>query len=527
MSELAIDIRPATSVYGTYRRLSYKPWFAIAEFIDNSTQSYYDHIFELKEDPNFKRMVINIRYDAGEKILEIIDNAFGMNWENFQRALILDKPPLNREGRNEFGMGLKTAACWFGNLWTVETTEYGSNKMFSATMDIKKLESEKTESIVPVVTHVPFEMHQTKITIRDLNQVMASSAIRKTKDLLERIYRNDLRSGEIDIIWNGEHLKYSEIEILKDEMPDGTVKEWKDSVEFEVNDPFGKVFHVKGWIGLQSVGRTKQSGFALLRRGRVVVGTDSNYYPEEIFHTGQTYEKLYLVGELDLYDFEITQAKDGFMWDNGLEDSFIECLTRELGSREYFNRIKKLKNKNEAKKVSEISEETKREIISTTVGKFKELTKTSKSLFDDHLFENLANNLKVCESNDINYSSNLNVEQRKIDDFSLVKNVYEFDVENYSINVKWDDRSELGYWLSVDNETDKGFDLIINIRHRFFTPYQNQPEFLNVINQFAIALVLSEKKARSSSSNANGLIEPFAIRTYMNQLLEKLAIEKE
>lgn len=43
MNGLEIDIRPATSVYGTYRRLSYKPWFAIAEFIDNSTQSYYDH----------------------------------------------------------------------------------------------------------------------------------------------------------------------------------------------------------------------------------------------------------------------------------------------------------------------------------------------------------------------------------------------------------------------------------------------------------------------------------------------------
>ena len=66
-----IDIRPATSVYGTYRRLSYKPWFAIAEFIDNSTQSYYDHRKELKNDPNFKRLVINIRYDSNEQLLEI------------------------------------------------------------------------------------------------------------------------------------------------------------------------------------------------------------------------------------------------------------------------------------------------------------------------------------------------------------------------------------------------------------------------------------------------------------------------
>ncbi len=515
-----IDIRPATSVYGTYRRLSYKPWFAIAEFIDNSTQSYYDHKKELKGDPNFKRLVINIRYDSNEQLLEITDNAFGMNWEDFQRALVLDKPPKNRDGRNEFGMGLKTAACWFGNLWTVETTEYGSNQMFSATMDIKQFEVEKTEIIKPIITYVPFEMHQTKITIKDLNQKMASSAIKKTKDLLQRIYRNDLRTDEIDIIWNGEHLEYSEIEILQEEQKDGTTKKWKDEVSFEVNDPFGKTFHVKGWVGIQAHGITKQSGFALLRRGRVVVGTDSNYYPEEIFHTGQTYEKLYLVGELDLYDFDITQAKDGFMWDNGLEDNFIDCLIRELGSKGYFEKIKKLKNKNEAKKVTEISEETKKEIITTTVEKFYNIVRDDKPLFDDNVEKT---QLALTENKDQNNEA----KDFSNTDFTGVNDIYEFNIENYNIKVKWDDRSEVGPWLSLANETDNSFDIIINIRHRFFTPYQNQPEFLNVINQFAIALILAEKKAKSSTSNPDQLIDAFAIRQYMNQLLSKLSVEKE
>ena len=510
-----IDIRPATSVYGTYRRLSYKPWFAVAEFIDNSTQSYYDHAKELREDPNFTKMVINIRYDGNEKILEITDNANGMNWEDFQRALILDKPPKNRDGRNEFGMGLKTAACWFGNLWTVETTEYGANKKFTATMDINKFETEKTETIEPLIEFVPFETHYTKITIKDLNQQLAPSAIRKTKELLQRIYRNDLRTNEIDIIWNGEHLEYSEIEILKETQKDGSIKEWKNDVAFEVEDPFGKKYHVEGWIGIQEHGITKQSGFALLRRGRVVIGTDTNYYPEEIFHSGQTYEKLYLVGELDLKDFEITQAKDGFMWDNGLEDAFIDCLIHELGTNGYFDKIKKLKNKNEAKKLSEISEETKNDIITNTVEKFKNIVKDDKTLFDDNKTESKT---KDKNNQDINVPSQ---------DFTNVKNVYEFEIDNYNIRVKWDDRSEVGPWLSLDNETESSFDIIINIRHKFFTPYQNQPEFLNVINQFAIALILAEKKAKSATSNPNQLIDSFAIRTYMNQLLNKLSLDKE
>ena len=46
--ERMINIRPTTGVYATYKRLTYKPWTAIAEFVDNSTQSYFDHEEELK-----------------------------------------------------------------------------------------------------------------------------------------------------------------------------------------------------------------------------------------------------------------------------------------------------------------------------------------------------------------------------------------------------------------------------------------------------------------------------------------------
>ena len=387
-------------------------------------------------------------------------------------------------------------------------------------MDIRKLELEKTESIKPEISYVPFETHQTKITIRDLNNAMDYRAIKKTKDLLQRMYRNDLRNGEIEIIWNGTHLEYSEIELLKEEMEDGTVKEWKDYVEFPVVDPFGQTFHVKGWIGIQARGITKQSGFSLLRRGRVVIGAVDNYYPEEIFHTGQTYEKLYLVGELDLYDFEITQAKDGFMWDNGLENNFIDVLEHELTTRGYFDKIKKMKNKNEAKKVSEISDEEKNEIITSTVKSFMNITKNGNSIFDDDI--SVTGNL-------VNTNFPENKEEVIIPekDFSKINNIFEFKIENYVINVKWDDSSEIGQWLSLDNETENSFDIIINIRHKFFTPYQNQPEFLNVINKFAIALILAEKKAKSTTTDSRQLIQSFVIRSNMNKLLDKLSIESE
>ncbi len=116
-----INIRPTSSVYATYKRLSYQPWTAIAEFVDNSTQSFYDHKDELMAQKYAKGLTVTIDYitDKNGDSLVIHDNAYGMEWNDFQRAIILDKPPVNTDGRNEFGMGLKTAACWFGTISSV------------------------------------------------------------------------------------------------------------------------------------------------------------------------------------------------------------------------------------------------------------------------------------------------------------------------------------------------------------------------------------------------------------------------
>ena len=40
MSNESIEITPGMGVYRVFKHLKYKPWFAIAEFIDNSIQSF-------------------------------------------------------------------------------------------------------------------------------------------------------------------------------------------------------------------------------------------------------------------------------------------------------------------------------------------------------------------------------------------------------------------------------------------------------------------------------------------------------
>ena len=187
-----IDITPSTGVYGTYKRLSYKPWYAIAEFVDNSTQSYYDHKEELKSQEGFKKLYININYNLENDFLEITDTAYGMDFYDFKRALILDKPPKNNTGRNEFGMGLKTAACWFGNLWSVETTRLGSNEKFKATIDVFDLQENNTSNIDYSTSYVDEKEHYTRIYITGLNQKMVKKHYQELKNncpvFIETIY---------------------------------------------------------------------------------------------------------------------------------------------------------------------------------------------------------------------------------------------------------------------------------------------------------------------------------------------------
>ncbi len=91
-----------------YKRLDYSFWYALAEYVDNSTQSYVNNKEAL--DSQFKKdnesLEVKIIYDNKQNTLTIRDNAMGMNFEELTYALQMGKPPKINNGRSEFGMGL-------------------------------------------------------------------------------------------------------------------------------------------------------------------------------------------------------------------------------------------------------------------------------------------------------------------------------------------------------------------------------------------------------------------------------------
>ena len=117
----SINIRPGVSILSVLRHLNYKPWFALAEFIDNSLQSFLDYNDELKhvEGADLK-LIVNIEMDLTDKgRITIRDNAAGIHEADYARAFRPAEIPPNTEGLSEFGMGMKSAACWFAPRWTV------------------------------------------------------------------------------------------------------------------------------------------------------------------------------------------------------------------------------------------------------------------------------------------------------------------------------------------------------------------------------------------------------------------------
>ena len=521
-----LNIRPDTGVYGTYKRISYEAWTALAEFVDNSTQSFYDHRKELEETKYWKGLRIEIEYIEnainGDELI-IRDNAFGMDYSDFQRAIILDRPPLKTSGRNEFGMGLKAASCWFGNLWSVETTALGRNVKYRAEIDVDYLIKYKSDEIDVEETAVNRNDHYTLITIKNLNKKIKGKRIeKKIHELLSSIYRVDLRSGDIKIYYNGIELFFPEVTPYVDE----NGKEWRRDVEFCIPYKGDEELHVKGFIGIRIPGSPKNAGYTLIRRGRVIIGgPEKNYRPSEIFGQSNSYEYQRLFGELEMDNWPVTQAKDAFDWSNeDLEAKFIAKMnefSEEFKSKARDIRVREKVSIIDIAKTLENSMHENKNFTELTI----EVEETKKPLelgnIDISELDNTNEGFQEEDKEDLIESSGLGVE---IEDNAPIKVSFKHSGMPYIFTVVTNDTDPRAQWLGVSltNEEKNEYELTLNSLHTFFYPFIQKKEFLVKLIKFSIALVLAEIEAYKVDG---GNIKPSTIRTNMGLILEELSNE--
>lgn len=511
-SEHTINIRPTTSVYATFERLSYKPWFAVAELVDNSTQSYLDHREQLlatyPEDEQKAKLRVEISYDAEDNTLVVYDNAYGMEIEDFTRALVLDSPPADRSGRSEFGMGLKTAASWFGEAWTVETSRLGSARTLEATVDVTKLARDHLEVVPFKETPADPGEHFTRITIRRLRHPVRGRTAGRVLDQLGSMYREDLRSGEVEILWNGQPVRFDEPPILTERPENGDERVWKESISFEVKPPYGGAsLPVHGWVGIRDPGKQRDAGFVLLRRKRVIVGgPEAGYRPGEIFGQGNTYRSQRLIGELHMDDWPVTQAKDAFDWSDGLEDAFIEQL--KVASKDYANYAESYRSSRAPGPVTQERME-------------QASARTRQVLASEGFRRAIAEDLGTSQSSSTKREEDGPAELKTISR-GLVTYTLRTGADEWLFQLHWQDQRSDAHWMQVSYPEEGKVDIFLNTAHPFFAPHLSETGMVELLQKLVVALALAEHLARRSSAT-DGHVTPADFRNFMNMVLKRVA----
>lgn len=488
------DIRPPLGdILDAYERLSYKAKSAISEFVDNSTGSYFLNKTFLKKLHNPYTLKVNIFYDPSEKIISISDNAMGMNKEELYNALKIARRPEDINGRNEFGMGLKTAASWFSKKWEVVTKKADSDYEFSVLVDINLLKKTKQNDFTITKKLIKDKSHYTVIRLIDVKRSLNSRMIDSLKEEIASIYRKDLNQGDIRISFNNQDLHYQNEEVFID-TTDGLNKEVKVEIDdfVEYNN---QKFSIKGFVGILKNGSYKNGGFTLFRRNRVIIGgVGNNYKHPDLFKSANSFFSLRVFGELSLDNWPVTQAKDAFDWEtNGLEELFIEKISSLTENIFIF-----------AKKSQKIIEPPKPMVITTE----------NLETFQDHTVDAL-NLIKTTEI------EALPIEHKK---WTSKNGSYQLKVrigsKKYQINVEFKEFSDSQLFHS--SYTKDTISIEINTLLPLFKEFRENVDLFSIVQKFIVLMIISESWIKETNSHPEGLSKPEEIRETLNNIINEI-----
>ena len=281
-----VSIRPGVSILTVLPHLNYKPWFALAEFVDNSLQSFVANRAALiAEEGRGFVLQVDINLDPNRQAITIRDNAAGIGAPDFPRAFRPAEIPPDATGLSEFGMGMKSAACWFAPKWTVRTKALGETEERTVQFDIARIVKDSIEELDVGTKSAPRSRHHTEILLSEVRAFPRGRTVGKVKDHLASIYRCFTRDGTLRLHFDGEPLAFEAPSILVApyyKTPKKAAVTWKKRVSLKLSGRRS----VEGFIAIREKGSTSRAGLALFRRKRLILGSaDETYRPPEIFRS--------------------------------------------------------------------------------------------------------------------------------------------------------------------------------------------------------------------------------------------------
>lgn len=500
MNVESVSIKIQTGVYGQFRNLNNKVWFALGEYVDNAVQSFENNKETLKKihKGNYQ-FEVRINIDREIDQIKIYDNAAGIDSNNFQRAFEPANIPIDNSGLHEFGMGMKTASIWLANFWSVKTAAINETEERYVEFDLDKVLKEKREVLIVENTRKEESKHFTEITLSKLSpnapSIMQMDKIRKH---LSSIYRKFIRSGDLQLYINDILLTYEEPEILYAPFytdPKGKPVLWKKEIKFSSSK-----YTVTGFIGiLNTMSTSELNGLSLFRRGRVIEGShDEKYRPKAI--CGQIGSPRYkrIFGELELDGFAVSFNKGSFQEQEDLT-ALMEALQAEISAKDfdlYSQAEKFIKPKTQDDNVKVAKSIVSNMKKATIVENIKAKVETSLKEIDNKILatqnEQLSKKAKAIDSH---------VDYIEIKD-EQIKLKFEF-ISEPSITDLY--TLEMG---GDDELFDKTVTFKLNLAHQFFTRFEKfkSDEDYQPIISIIRALVLAELAASSQGAKHAGYV---------------------
>lgn len=331
MDKQSINIRPGVGILGLFPNMNYRAWYALGELVDNAIDSYLmnrDRLTKL-EGADFRlRIVIDVEMQDGG-FVKVWDNAAGIDAKAYKRAFVTAEPPPDSAGLSQFGIGMKSASCWFAREWRVRSKALGEKFSRTVEFDVPRIIRENVETLHATTAEAPKNEHFTEVRLWNLYKPPQTQTVGKMRRHLASMYRQFLRTGDVVIEFNGEVLEFEEPKILvaphyKD--PDGLPREWRKDLNFKLST--GE--RISGFVGLRDKGSTREAGLSLYRHGRLIVGSDDETFrPPEIFGGSNSYSYQRIFGELAMDDFDVSHTKDGFIWEDS-EDELLKLLRKQI-----------------------------------------------------------------------------------------------------------------------------------------------------------------------------------------------------
>lgn len=492
-----VSIKIQTGVYGQFRNLNNKVWFALGEYVDNAVQSFENNKAALKKVHNGEyQFEVRINIDWENDFIKIYDNASGIDASNFQRAFEPANIPIDNTGLHEFGMGMKTASIWLADIWSVRTAALNETEERYVEFDLEKVLNEDKEVLIVKNTEKSKSKHFTEITLSKLSKNAPTAyQMDKIKKHLASIYRKFIRKGDLKLYINDIELIYEEPEILNAPYyttPNGTPIYWRKEINFSSDR-----YKVSGFIGiLNTMSTSELNGLSLFRRGRVIEGShDEKYRPKVI--CGQVGSPRYkrIFGELELEGFTVSFNKGSFQEQEDLE-ALMEAIQVEISAKNfdlYTQAEKYIKPKTQDDNVK---------VAKSIVSNMKKATKI------DDLKQKVKNSIKEIDNKNIIIKN----EQlyKKVETIDTYEDNIEIKGDKYKLKMDLITESSITDLYTLQIEKDELFDkkvvYKINLAHPFFTRYEkikSEEDYQPIISVIR-ALVLAELIAPSQGTKGAG-----------------------